>query len=219
MIVEKCGFDISVNTILEQRKGMILQAKNLLGDNFLKDDLYFFSVIDRSIRLSDGFIEMIKSRNLMCSGIILRSLLDNIMRLVAYMIAHDKEELVQIFLSDEKKISTLKDINGKRMSDYYLKKKMKIIDDRFEGVYDAASGYVHHTGKSLFSISTALEGHKMEVTVGGDLPLRNNLLLQECADAFIHYLLLQKDLFDHLVHKKMEFDTNCTICEEVLQNE
>jgi hypothetical protein len=200
-----------IEDILSQRVILIFQAKNVIGNNLLTEDYYFMSIIDRSIRLLDGFAKMLELRNLMCSGILLRSLLDNIMRLFAYFIAADRAELVQVFLNDEKKVSTLKDKDGKNMSDQHLKKKMKILDDRFEDVYNTASGYVHHSGKSLFSITIALENYTIETIIGDDIPLCNDVRLQECAEAFMHYLLLQHDLVARIVLAKEEFDKNMII--------
>lgn len=202
------SIDDLINEIKAQREIMFTQAKNVIGGSLLRDDFYFLSLVDRCIRLSDGFVEMISSRNIMCLGILLRCLLDNIMRLFAYFIAEDRDELVQIFLKDEKKIDTLKDRKGKRMFDWYLKEELRILDNRFVGVYNAASGYVHHSGKSLFSIADALEDYRIEMVIGGEIPQRNNIHLQECAKAFMHYLLLQQDLVDRIILAKMEFDRN-----------
>jgi hypothetical protein len=215
-IVTEKNVSVLIKEILAQRKILILQAKDVIGGNLLKEDYYFMSIIDRSIRLLDGFVRMLELRNLMCSGILLRGLLDNIMRLVAYFVAADRDELVQVFLNDEKRISTLKDRDGKYMSDQYLKKKMKVLDDRFEEVYNAASGYVHHSGKSLFSISNALENYTIETIVGGEIPLRNDVHILECAEAFKYYLLLQHDLIARIILAKEEFDKNSDDNENVL---
>ena len=58
--------------------------KGVIGESLFKQDLYSISLQDRCIRLNDGFVKMIEIRNLCCAGIILRSQLDNCMRVFAY---------------------------------------------------------------------------------------------------------------------------------------
>ena len=73
-----------------------------------------------------------------------------------------------------------------------------------------------HSGKSLFSISNALENFTIETIVGGEIALSNDVHIQECAEAFKYYLLLQHDLIARIIQVKEELDKNSDDNENIL---
>lgn len=83
-------------------------AVKIIGKNLLKEDLCLCAMLDRNIRLTDGFIPMIEARNLTCAGALLRLQMDNFLRLLALFIANDRNEAVHRII-DGGIFSTLKD--------------------------------------------------------------------------------------------------------------
>lgn len=80
------------------RQNMKELAVAIIGDVLYKEDLFFTSAIDRSMGLLDGMIEMLKQRNLTCAGILVRTQVDNCMRVFAAFIAEDRTEFIDAFL-------------------------------------------------------------------------------------------------------------------------
>ena len=69
-------------------------AVEIIGKNLLKEDLCLCAMLDRSMRLTDGFIPMMEARNLTCAGALLRLQMDNCLRLFALFIANARNEAV-----------------------------------------------------------------------------------------------------------------------------
>lgn len=70
----------------------------IIGKNLLKEDLCLCAALDRSMRLTDGFIPMMEVRNLTCAGALLRLQMDNCLRLFALFIANNRNEAVDCIL-------------------------------------------------------------------------------------------------------------------------
>ena len=96
-----------LNGVSLVRKELIGISKKIIGDSLYMEDLFFTSAIDRSVALLDGLASMLQLRNLTCAGIILRSQLDNCMRVFAAFIAEDRKKFIEDFM-DGKKISQMK---------------------------------------------------------------------------------------------------------------
>jgi hypothetical protein len=47
--------------------------------------------------------------------------------------------------------------DGNLMTDAYLRKQLAKFDKRFDSVYKAASGYIHHSEKAFYSVVSVKE--------------------------------------------------------------
>ncbi len=130
------------------RQNMKELAVAIIGDVLYKEDLFFTSAIDRSMGLLDGMIEMLKQRNLTCAGILVRTQVDNCMRVFAAFIAEDRTEFIDAFLKGEK-IRNIKDNQGRKMKDVVLKERLAEYDKYLKNVYDNSSGYIHLSSKAF----------------------------------------------------------------------
>jgi len=180
-------------------------ARGIISETLLDVDLYACSVLDKSIHLTDGFVEMIKSRNLSCAGILLRVQMDNCLRSYALIIAADRGEVVNKLISGEK-LDTLKDKNGKKMKDFYLKNQLANIDERFETVYGNACGYIHFSDKAFFQSTQITGENSIMIQVSHEHPEKWNDYLIECILAYTHYLKLFYNLLSGMVQAKIEFE-------------
>lgn len=195
----------SVKELQELRMQAVSLAKGVIGETLLSEDLYFCASLDRCIRLIDGFIPMLQSRNLTCAGVLLRMQMDNCMRTYAALVAGDKELLVQHLLGGER-IDKLRDKKGNRFSDGYLKRKIDEIDSGFAQVYEQASGFVHLSSKAFYQMIDKCEDGKIDFLIGLPLPEKRNAPLLECAHAYIHYVKLFFKLIQAMVNRKREYD-------------
>ena len=188
VLIEQC-IDDTLNTFVD-----------VLGKTIFSFDLCFIGFLDRNIYLAKGFIRMINDRNLTCAGALLRLQLDNCMRLLALSIAEDEQQVVDCILNGDN-ISKLKDKNGKRMTDAYLKEQLETFDSQVANVYNEASGFIHFSSKAFYQSVEEINGHKIRFGIGGDLPEKRNEPLIECTQAFIHYY----KLFLHFMKSEAEW--------------
>ena len=105
-------------------------ARDIIGSTVLLVDLGFSPLLKRSLQLTDGFIAMIKARNLTCAAALLRLQLDNCMRLYALYIAEDRKAFINSLMAGGK-LYKLRDKNGRQMKDWYLKKELTKLDTSF----------------------------------------------------------------------------------------
>ena len=192
----------AIETCIEKTKEM---AVGVIGENLISLDLCFCGLMDRSIRIAQGFICMVKERNLTCAGALLRMQIDNCLRLYALNIAEDEDAVVKCVLEGGK-IGSLKDKSGKKMTDSYLKKKLEQYDKRLPTVYDNASGYIHFSEKAMFQSIYECYDYTIKFQVGGELHEKLNIYLIECMAAYIHYYHLFLSFLEGEVRWKKDFD-------------
>ncbi len=190
------------------RKKLIDVGVGVMGENIFYEDLYFTSSIAKSVDVLDGFKLMFESRNLVCEASLLRIQMDILMRVYALHIAEDSESFLIAIQTGEQRISKLKDKYGNRMQDGYLKDIItKELDERFSGIYDQCSGFIHHSDKSLTTSIIGKEDSVIQIRIGIPLDDDYNRLIFEVADAFIHYTSLIIDLIHPLIESKKKADT------------
>lgn len=187
------------------RAEAISLSANIIGQTLFKEDFYFCASADRCAHLIDGFISMLKERNLTCAGVLLRMQMDNCMRTYAAFIAQDKDAVIDCIISG-KHINKEKDSSGKNLSDGYLKEKISKMDPAFEQVYNQASGYVHLSEKAFYQTVVRCENNSIEFQVGKELPERRNPALLEAADAFIHFIHLHYKMLGAVAESKKQYD-------------
>lgn len=194
-----------IEEIEECIKGTKAIASGVIGENILDIDLCFCGLLDRSIRLADGFIPMVKNRNLTCAGALLRLQLDNCLRLYALYIADDESAVVTALLNGDK-IDKLKDKKGNQMRDTYLKNELGSIDPKLPIVYENASGFIHFSEKAIYQSIYDCSDHSIKFQVGGELSEKRNESLIECAAAYLHFFRLFLEIMKSEVDWKKNFD-------------
>lgn len=190
----------------KRRDGVHL-AMSVIGQTLCKEDLYILSIIDKCLRLIDGFTAMLEQRNLTCAGIFLRVQIDNCMRTYALYIAENINEVIDSVLDSDIQIKRLKAKDGSRMTDQYLRQQLEKFDKRFGTVYKSTSGYIHHSEKSFFLISSVKEPNILDLDLGHPLTEKFNQLFQECAEAFLYFVQFQYKLTQPVVESKQRLDS------------
>lgn len=180
-------------------------CQGIIGRSLTKEDFYFSASANRCINLITGFVDMLKTRNLTCAGVLLRMQMDNCMRTYAAFIAEDCNAVVDCIIQGGK-ISNCKDKNGRKMSDGYLKDEISKIDPVFADVYDQASGYVHLSEKAFYQMVASCEDNEINFYAGPNLLERHNPVLIEAAEAFIHFVKLHFKLLKAVAESKERLD-------------
>ena len=182
-------------------------AQQVIGETLFKEDLYICSVLDRSMRLTDGLILMLEAKNLTCSGALLHLQMDNCLRLFALFIANDRNEATNCII-DGGNFSKLKDKDGKPMKDGHLKEKLNKYDPIFSDIYAQDSGFIHFSEKAFYQSVYSAENNTISFQVGGEQSEKLNPVLLECAYVYIHFTELLHTLMSIIAESKTEFDAN-----------
>ena len=198
--------DMKIEALKELRSQGIQLARGIIGENLTKGDLFFCASLDRCLHLMDGFVVMLRERNLTCAGALLRLQMDNCMRTYAAFIAKDKNAVTDCLI-DGTPIKHLVDADGKKMTDYYLKTELTKFEPTFSQVYDQSSGYIHLSEKAFYQTVTDIDHDgKLTLQVGHPLPEKRNDPLLEGADAFTHYVKLHYEMLVSVCQSKKRFD-------------
>lgn len=196
---------IRISHLLELRKTGVQLSARIIGKNYMKCDMYFCATVDRSIRLIDGMIPLLKDRNLTCCGGLLRMQMDNCMRTYAAFIAEDPEALFNCVIEGNP-INKLKDKNGNKLSDVYLKEQLTKYGPQFATVYGNASGFVHLSEKAFYQTVESVDNDHFCFNIGHPLPEKRNVPLLESAAAFEHFVRLHYKLLEAVAESKTRYD-------------
>lgn len=177
--------------------------QEIIENDLYIEDLFFSSAVNRSFELIEGIVATLKLRNLTCSGILLRSQIDNSMRVFAAFIAKDRNEFMKAFL-EGKKISKMVDNQGLKMNDYNLRKRFSEYDEYVDVIYQNTSGFVHLSQKAFIACVGDLkdDSNSFSLSVGLDLKEEANTFLLEMVDAFTYYVQLQYMLLKNVVDSR-----------------
>lgn len=142
------------NKIMGNLAVKMLEANN---SSLYAVDLFLCSVIKRSLSLSTGFITMIRDQNFICAAPLIRLQLDSALRVFAGTIVDSSRKFAEDVIKGEE-IRNMKDRNGKKMTDRYLRNLLANSDDFnkkeyawVEAVYKNTSGYIHLSDKHFFN--------------------------------------------------------------------
>jgi hypothetical protein len=147
-------------------------------------DLLAFGALNRSMAHTAGFRTLIKGRNLICAGALLRLQLDTAMRFFASFIVEKPHEFAIAVLGG-KRIRDLRDQDGKRMTDAYLVNKLGEEFEWVPRVYERTSGYVHFSSTHLMSALSLKDGDgKFQAKISADDKALPDSIYIEASDAF-----------------------------------
>lgn len=190
----------------ELRNQGVSLAKGVIGKNLMKEDLFFCASLNRCLNLIDGLVLLLNSRNLTCAGAILRLQIDNCLRTYATFIAKDRNKVIECLINGER-IDREKDMQGKNMTDRYLKEKLSEIDSSIETIYNNSSGYIHLSEKAFYETVINCDNNIIEFQIGRTLPEKRNVTLIEILDAFIHFIKLHYKMIFAVVESKQRYDS------------
>lgn len=128
-------------------------------------DLVIFAVMQRSLSLIDGFIVLLRQRNILCAAPLIRLQIDSIMRLYACWLVADYNA-VAFQLLDGASLSKLKSTDGHSLTDSYLRRKVSEIYPWVESVYHKTSGFIHLSTPHMLSPVKSISISQASISVG-----------------------------------------------------
>ena len=151
----------SVENLLAKLGQLKDQATQQLVSAWTADEAQLFStdlvalgVARRTYAVVEGFVTLLRQRNPLCCGALLRLQLDTAMRFYACWLV-DKPEEVALALLDDRHLDKIKSREGKWLADAYLHEQLsKQYGDWVSRVYRNTSGFVHFTGRAMLDART-----------------------------------------------------------------
>ena len=128
--------------------GLVVEFQNTFYNN---TDYFFFmsSAINRAMNINRGFTTLTKDDNYSCAIPLMRLMLDNCMRFWGISLVDDKHDYIRVWGSGEK-ISTIKDRNGKKLTDKHLSECFALLYRGVDKTYNDACAFVHFSEQNLY---------------------------------------------------------------------
>jgi hypothetical protein len=156
----------------------LYRACNML---FFPADILAFSVLERSLQLLKGFCLLMRNEGYVCAVPLLRMQLDSGLRFSGIVSMDDPHGTAQLVMNG-KRLSKIKGMDGKSMTDECLVKRLSEKNPQIQVVYDAACSYVHfsreHFALLLARCKKISEDGNREICIGDDdahIPMENKL--------------------------------------------
>lgn len=134
------------------------------------EDLFFMSVIDKSIKLIDSFLFALEKRNITVLATLTRVQIDCTVRAFATTLVSDSGDFCKAVLLDNTQVNRLKDITSRKLTDKYLCKSLgTYLNLPVYDLYEKVCGFVHFSSDSFHCIAKAHEAFDISLLIG-----RNN---------------------------------------------
>ncbi len=172
-----------------------------MNGDFTEWDLYLAVSCEYCMRLIDGMIPMLESRNFVCTAQLLRAQIGACMRTFALFVCDDVDLFLQTFFSNGR-IDKLKDRKGKKLTDGRLKSLLCQFDPTIAESYDMASGLTHYSFEVVAAMAVAGDDFEVGFNFGMEPNEEINSMLLECGHLCIRYL----DLHLQMLNKVVESD-------------
>lgn len=205
-----------LNELIEIENTIKITTDSKLSENTYYSDLLVTATVDRTLKLSRGFRDLILTLNSQCALIITRSLIDTIARLHGFWLIKGRErEYVVYFLDPNKKFSQLKDNQKQPLKDFYLIAKLDETynSNNIQVIYNMGCEYTHLSQAHLQASSYLQEledGKYVEITAGTSrydrrLELVSYINLTEQYIKMMHILLEELNSY---FKERVEFKNN-----------
>ena len=140
-----------INSLEESKEyymGLVVEFQNTFYNN---TDYFFFmsSAINRAMNINRGFTTLTKDDNYSCAIPLMRLMIDNCMRFWGISLVDDKHDYIRVWGSGEK-ISTIKDRNGKKLTDKHLSECFALLYRCVDKTYNDACAFVHFSDQNLY---------------------------------------------------------------------
>ena len=134
------------------------------------EDLFFMSIIDKSIKLIDSFLFALEKRNITVLATLTRVQMDCAMRAFATTMVSDSGEFCKEILIEDVRINTLADTNNHKLTDKHICEALgTYLNLPVYDLYKKVCGFVHFSSDSFHSITKAIEEYNLTMFIS-----RNN---------------------------------------------
>lgn len=183
----KLGLAGRLNRIDQLESELTRKGAAILGESVSLGhaDFFVFGALRRTLAQARGFRDLISARNFPCAAAILRLQIDTAIRVNALSLVDDPDATCRTVL-EGKQFNRLKDRDGNKMSDAYLRGKLAESHAWISPVYERTSDFVHLSGRH-FEVSVARTDDATRMAyfqISGHDPERPDETYFEAVDAF-----------------------------------
>lgn len=154
--------------VAELRKSYIKVLSNHFeeadGKLFYKTDLVMFAVMDRNIGLLDALPPLLKNKNVHALAPLIRVQLDGLLRLYAFSLVENQNELAKHMLNGEH-LRKFKSSSGDKLTDAFLTDCIASDCPWVPRVYEKLSGWIHLSIEHI-RIASVIGDEEPQITVG-----------------------------------------------------
>ena len=188
--------------IRESINGLELSARNLLiqMNELRMEDLFFMSVIDKSLKLIDPFLNAYRNKNIYVLSVLTRLQIDCVTRTYAMTLVENSTDYCRSVLVDNVEVHKMKDKNNQKLNDRYMCEELgKYLGLPVYQLYQKTSQFIHFSSVSFNLMAKAEKENSMSLLVGKknrpDQHKEFKRLSKELANQFFFFgYILQNDL-------------------------
>lgn len=164
------------------RKAAALLGRGAVGHT----DFFVLGAVRRVLAQTAGFRNLIEAKNFPCAAAILRLQIDTAMRINALRLLDNTDAACDAVM-DGQPFNKLKDREGKKLQDAYLREKLAEDHPWVNEVYRQTSDFIHLSGRHFHSaISHTVEETRMAYfMIGAEDPHRPESAYYEIVDTFL----------------------------------
>lgn len=177
-------------------------------EDLYMEDLFFMSVIDKSIKLIDTFLFALDRRNITILATLTRVQMDCVMRAFAGTMVSDSGDFCKAVLVENVPINKLKDTNNQKLTDKHICEAVgKYLNLPVYDLYKKVCGFVHFSSASFHNIAKAGENCDMTMFISrenrkDDKQEFERLSLELANQFFFFGSLLIEELFASWLEQK-----------------
>ena len=131
-------------------------------------DFVALSINNRAISLIKAYLTLAKTDNYLTAVSLVRLQLDNALRFFASTLVENSNDFAEHFI-DGKAIRDYKDINGQKLTDNYLAKRLEEYFTGVKEIYNKTCSYIHFSDRHFFPTITRekRKDRSLQVVIGG----------------------------------------------------
>ena len=172
------------------------------------EDLFFISVIDKSIKLIESFLFALSKRNITVLAILTRVQMDCAMRAFSTTMVKDSSEFCKAILLENVRINMFKDKNNNKLTDRLLCETLgEYLNLPIYDLYNKVCGFVHFSSKSFYNIVETHEEYDITMFIsrnnrGEDKQELERLSIELANQFFFFGSVLIEDIFASWLKQK-----------------
>ncbi|WP_142967484.1 hypothetical protein [Enterococcus casseliflavus] len=150
-----------INNLDKVANSYLIKIKDLY-----MEDLFFMSIIDKSIKLIDTFLFALDKRNLTVLATLTRVQMDCAMRSFATTMVSDSGDFCKAILIDSVQVNRLVDTNKHKLTDKNLCESLgNYLNLPVYDLYKKVCGFVHFSSDSFHNIAKMQEEFKITLFI------------------------------------------------------
>jgi len=146
-----------INNLDKVANSYLMEIKDLY-----MEDVFFMSIIDKSIKLIDSFLFALDKRNITVLATLTRVQMDCTIRSFATTMVSDSEDFCKSILIGDKQLNRLKDTDKHKLTDKHLCEELgKHLNLPVYDLYRKVCGFVHFSSASFHNIVKAQKDYEI----------------------------------------------------------